>query len=87
MSEIKTCEQFVISELNEARDRIVVLTETIARRDEVIHDLTERYDYLESLIKYREGDNGCGGRFEFCIWEDYDKKNYDKLCKMNVGGK
>lgn len=87
MSEIKTCEQFVISELNEARDRIVVLTETIARRDEVIHDLAERYDYLKSLIKFSEGDNGRGGRFEFSIWEIYDKIDYDKLCKMNVGGK
>lgn len=86
MSEIKTCEQFVISELNEARDRIVVLTETIARRDEAIHDLIERYDYLKSLIKFSEDSHGNGG-FEFCIWEDYDKKNYDKLCKMNVGGK
>lgn len=86
MSEIKTCEQFVISELNEARDRIVVLTETIARRDEVIHDLAERYDYLKSLIRFCEDGGGNGG-FEFCIWEDYDKENYDKLCEMNVGGK
>ena len=76
--EIKTCEQFVIMELEEARKKIEELEEEIAKRGRLIGSISNRNDALKSLIKY----DGNSHHFELSIWKDFEPEKYEALCDM-----
>ena len=89
MSEIKTCEQYVLAKLEENEERLDAMGEQYQDLKAKYISLQDIYDTLlkeltKHLVMYVDPDGLRRVEFE-SVWEKYDKEDFDALVRVIHG--
>lgn len=81
MSEIRTCEEFVVARVQEQDGIIAELSDRVVAMDKIIKVKDAEIEFLLNQFKFEIKENNTG-RFSATIWQEYDGEDYDKFFEV-----
>lgn len=75
----KTCEQYILNELNKAKEKVEIQKSMLHRASELLKETGERIDILKKYAKVHKRDNGKSAIIFEYVFEEYNKEDYDKI--------
>ena len=82
MKEIKTCEEYVLAELEEKRAQVIRLTEACKEYLEVMKGIDRCFDVLKRFLKMRRASDGKRLIDMDLIFEEYKPEEFQLLKEM-----
>ncbi len=82
MKEIKTCEDYVLAELEEKKAQIQKLTEVCKEYLEVMKNVDKCFDVLKKFLTIREASGGGEGISMEYVFETYKPDEFKLLKEM-----
>ena len=82
MKEIKTCEEYVLAELEEKKAQVIRLTEACKEYLEVMKGVDSCFDVLKRFLKMRRASDGKRLIDMDLVFEEYKPEEFQMLKEM-----
>lgn len=75
----KTCEQYVLNELNKEKEKVEIQRSMLHLVAGLLKETDECTDILKKYAKVHRRDNGKSAIIFEYVFEEYNKEDYDKI--------